>query len=37
MTLRYTQVCLHDFGYQLPPVELLRRRSRSGFSPSMSG
>jgi 3-oxoacyl-[acyl-carrier-protein] synthase-3 len=22
MTLRYTQVCLHDFGYQLPPVEL---------------
>ena len=20
--MRYTQVCLHDFGYQLPPVEL---------------
>ncbi|MCL1979916.1 MAG: 3-oxoacyl-ACP synthase III [Proteobacteria bacterium] len=22
MNLRYTQVCLHEFGYQLPPVEL---------------
>lgn len=22
MTMRYTQVCLHEFGYELPPVEL---------------
>jgi 3-oxoacyl-[acyl-carrier-protein] synthase-3 len=22
MNLRYTQVCLHEFGYQLPPIEL---------------
>jgi len=22
MNLRFTRVCLHDFGYQLPPVEL---------------
>ena len=22
MTMRYTRVCLHEFGYALPPVEL---------------